>query len=214
MERLLCVVIGYLFGLIQTGYIYGKLQKIDIRKHGSGNAGTTNVLRTLGWKAGVITFVGDSLKCIVAILLVRYLYKDSNQVDLWSIYAGLGAVLGHNFPFYLKFKGGKGIAATVGLILAFHPVLFAIVAVVFLIVFFITRYVSLGSIIIMLVFVAEVIVYGQMDGFGLEGWLLYELYGITVFLAAMAIFQHRANMKRLLSGSENKIDFSKIGKKN
>ena len=214
MERLLCVVIGYLFGLIQTGYIYGKLQKIDIRKHGSGNAGTTNVLRTLGWKAGVITFVGDSLKCIVAILLVRYLYKDSNQVDLWSIYAGLGAVLGHNFPFYLKFKGGKGIAATVGLILAFHPVLFAIVAVVFLIVFFITRYVSLGSIIIMLVFVAEVIVYGQMDGFDLEGWLLYELYGITVFLAAMAIFQHRANMKRLLSGSENKIDFSKIGKKN
>ena len=214
MERLLCVVIGYVFGLIQTGYIYGKLQKIDIRKHGSGNAGTTNVLRTLGWKAGVITFVGDSLKCIVAILLVRYLYKDSKQVDLWSIYAGLGAVLGHNFPFYLKFKGGKGIAATVGLILAFNPVLFAIVAVVFLIIFLITRYVSLGSIIIMLVFVAEVIVYGQMGGFGLEGWLLYELYGIAAFLAAMAIFQHRANIKRLLSGSENKIDLLKIGKKN
>lgn len=214
MERLLCVVIGYLFGLIQTGYIYGKLQKIDIRKHGSGNAGTTNVLRTLGWKAGVITFIGDCLKCIIAILLVRFLFKDSSQVDLWSIYAGLGAVLGHNFPFYLKFKGGKGIAATVGLILAFHPVLFAIVAVVFLIIFLITRYVSLGSIIIMLVFVAEVIVYGQMGGFGLEGWLLYELYGVTTFLAIMAIFQHRANIKRLLSGTENKIDFSKIGKKN
>lgn len=213
MERLLCVVIGYLFGLIQTGYIYGKLQKIDIRKHGSGNAGTTNVLRTLGWKAGVITFIGDCLKCIIAILLVRFLFKDSSQVDLWSIYAGLGAVLGHNFPFYLKFKGGKGIAATVGLILAFHPLLFAIVAVVFLIIFLITRYVSLGSIIIMLVFVAEVIVYGQMGGFGLEGWLLYELYGVTAFLAVMAIFQHRANIKRLLSGTENKIDFSKIGKK-
>ena len=74
MERLLCVLIGYVFGLFQTGYIYGKLQKIDIRKHGSGNAGTTNVLRTLGWKAGVITFLGDSLKCILAILLVRYIF--------------------------------------------------------------------------------------------------------------------------------------------
>ena len=214
MERLLCILIGYAFGLIQTGYIYGKLQKIDIRKHGSGNAGTTNVLRTLGWKAGAITFVGDSLKCILAILFVRFLFKDNEQVALWSIYAGLGAVLGHNFPFYLKFKGGKGIAATVGLILAFHPVLFAIVAAVFLTIFLITRYVSLGSLIIMIVFVAEVIVYGQMGGFGLEGLPLYELYAITAFLAAMAIFQHRANIKRLLSGTENKIDFSKIGKKN
>ena len=213
MERLLCVLIGYVFGLFQTGYIYGKLQKIDIRKHGSGNAGTTNVLRTLGWKAGAITFLGDSLKCILAILLVRYIFKDSDNVALWSIYAGLGAVLGHNFPFYLKFKGGKGIAATTGLILAFHPVLFAIVAGVFLIIFLITRYVSLGSIVIMLVFVAEVIIYGQMGGFGMSGFYLYELYAVTVFLALLAIFQHRANIKRLLSGTENKIDFSAIGKK-
>lgn len=213
MERLLCVLIGYVFGLFQTGYIYGKIQKIDIRKHGSGNAGTTNALRTLGWKAGVITFLGDLLKCVLAIVVVRLLFKGSGQTELWSIYAGLGAVLGHNFPFYLKFKGGKGIAATTGLILAFHPVLFTIVAAVFLMIFLATKYVSLGSIVIMIVFVAEVIVYGQMGGFGLTGMNLYELYAVTVFLAAMAIFQHRANIKRLLNGTENKIDISSVGKK-
>ena len=107
MERLLCVVIGYLLGLIQTGYIYGKINKIDIRKHGSGNAGTTNALRTLGWKAGVITFIGDCLKCVLAVTLVRLLFSQNSHVELYAMYTGLGAVLGHNFPFYLNFKGGK-----------------------------------------------------------------------------------------------------------
>ena len=108
MERLICVVIGYLFGLFQTGYFYGKLKHIDIRQHGSGNAGTTNALRTLGWTAGAITFLGDCLKCVAAVAVVYWLYGSTHDnISLLAMYAGMGAVLGHNFPFYLKFKGGK-----------------------------------------------------------------------------------------------------------
>ena len=213
MERLICIIIGYIFGLFQTGYIYGKSNHVDIRKHGSGNAGTTNALRTLGWKAGVITFMGDCLKCVLAVLLVRFLYRDSNQTELLAIYAGLGAVLGHNYPFYLKFKGGKGIASTAGLILAVNPVMFLIIAVVFIAIVWFTQYVSLGSLVIMVLFVVQVILYGQTGGFGLSGIELYEFYAIAAVLAVLAFWRHRANIKRLIAGTENKTDIRKIGKK-
>lgn len=213
MERLLCIVIGYLFGLIQTGYIYGKINKIDIRKHGSGNAGTTNALRTLGWKAGVITFIGDCLKCVLAVLLVRLLFLQNMHAELYAMYTGLGAVLGHNFPFYLNFKGGKGIASTAGLILAVNPIMFLIVAVVFISIVLITQYVSLGSIIIMILFVIMVVISGQTGNLFLPSGDLYEYYTIVIVLAILAIWRHRANIKRLLNGTENKTDVRKIGKK-
>lgn len=213
MERIISILIGYAFGLFQTGYIYGMINHVDIRKHGSGNAGTTNALRTLGWKAGAITFCGDCLKCILAVVVVRFAFAQSDIVSLLAIYAGLGAVLGHNFPFYLKFKGGKGIAATAGLILAIHPVMFLIVAVVFITIVWFTQYVSLGSLVIMLLFVAEVLIYGETGGLGLMPPALYEFYTIAVILAILAFYRHRANIKRLLTGTENKTDLSKIGKK-
>ena len=213
MDRLICVAIGYLFGLFQTGYIYGMINHVDIRKHGSGNAGTTNALRTLGWKAGVITFIGDCLKCVLAVVLVRFIFSGSSHVELLAIYAGLGAVLGHNFPFYLNFKGGKGIASTAGLILAVHPVMFVIVAVVFIGIVWFTQYVSLGSLIIMVLFVIQVVIHGQMGGFGLTNAELYEFYAIAFVLAALAFWRHRANIKRLVMGTENKTDLRKIGKK-
>ena len=213
MERLICLVIGYLFGLIQTGYIYGKMNHVDIRKHGSGNAGTTNARRTLGWKAGVITFVGDCLKCVLAVVLVRLIFANNGNVELLAFYAGLGAVLGHNFPFYLNFKGGKGIASTAGLILAVNPVMFLIIAIVFIAIVLITQYVSLGSLVIMVLFVAQIVIYGQMGGFHLTNMELYEFYAIAVVLVALAFWRHRANIKRLLSGTENKTDVRKIGKK-
>ena len=213
MERLLCVVIGYLFGLIQTGYIYGKIKKIDIRKHGSGNAGTTNALRTLGWKAGGITFIGDCLKCVLAVTVVQFLFIQDPHQNLYAMYAGLGAVLGHNFPFYLKFKGGKGIASTAGLILAVNPIMFLIVAVVFISIVLITQYVSLASIVIMILFVIMVVVKGQSGMLLLPNSDLYEYYAIAIVLALLAIWRHRANIKRLLNGTENKTDVRKIGKK-
>ena len=184
MERLICIAIGYLFGLIQTGYIYGILNHVDIRKHGSGNAGTTNALRTLGWKAGVITFLGDCLKCILAVALVRLIFAEHGDVSLLAIYAGLGVVLGHNYPFYLNFKGGKGIAATAGLVLSVNPVMFLSIA-----------------------------LYGQSGGFGLETAQLYEFYIVVIVLAGLAFFRHRENIVRLIKGTENKTNIRKIGKK-
>ena len=213
MERIICLLIGYTFGLFQTGYIYGMINHVDIRKHGSGNAGTTNALRTLGWKAGVITFIGDCAKCLLAIAVVRLIFAQSDNVSLLVAYTGLGAVLGHNYPFYLKFKGGKGIATTAGLMLAIHPLIFVTVALTFFIIVWFTKYVSLGSLIIMLLFVAEVVIYGEIGGLGLVTPELYEYYGIAVALAALAFYRHRANIKRLLTGTENETDFRKIGKK-
>ena len=213
MERLICIVIGYLFGLIQTGYIYGKMNHIDIRKHGSGNAGTTNALRTLGWKAAVITFIGDCLKCILAVCVARLIFTEHDSKALLALYAATGAVLGHNYPFYLKFKGGKGIASTVGLILAINPLMFVITAVVFIAILLCTQYVSVGSIVIMILFIVQVVLYGQQGGFQLNPAELTEFYVITILLALLAIWRHRANIVRLIQGTENKINVFKIGKK-
>ncbi len=218
MERLVCVIIGYAFGLIETGYFYGRLHHIDIRKQGSGNVGTTNALRTLGWKAGLVTFLGDSFKCIFAVLLVRFLYRnayaDTDMLSLLSMYAGLGAVLGHNYPFYMKFKGGKGIAVTAGLIVSTTNIWMVLICVVvFAGTVAATRYVSVGSLLVVIVYLIEVIVYGQMGGYGLDGPYLYEMYGIAVFLVLSAFIKHWANIKRLLNGTENKLSVGKQSKK-
>ena len=102
MIRVLCLIIGYLFGLIQTAYFYGKSKGIDIREHGSGNSGTTNALRVMGTKAGLIVFAGDCLKCIVAVVIVRLVLGKiyPEVIDLLSLYTASGCILGHNFPFY------------------------------------------------------------------------------------------------------------------
>ena len=110
MERLICLAIGYVCGLFQTGYLVGRMSHVDIRKKGSGNAGTTNALRVLGWKAGLMTFAGDVIKCVAAFLIVRFMYQGNDSLPLLALYAGAGVTLGHNFPFYMNFKGGKGIA--------------------------------------------------------------------------------------------------------
>ena len=115
MERLICLAVGYVCGLFQTGYLVGKMNHIDIRKEGSGNSGTTNALRVLGWKAGIFTFLGDVLKCVAAYFIVRFMYRGSDCLPLLVMYAGAGVTLGHNFPFYMNFKGGKGIAVMAGL---------------------------------------------------------------------------------------------------
>ena len=163
MERIICVLIGYVFGLFQTAYIYGRLHGIDIRNYGSGNAGTTNTLRVFGTKAGLLVLVGDIMKCILAVVLVSYLFGTSHpgMVYLLKMYAAMGAIIGHNFPFYLKFKGGKGIAATAGLILSFHPYLIPVGVILFFGVFFTTHYVSLGSLLVYLGFMVELVILGQ-----------------------------------------------------
>lgn len=207
MERVVCVIIGYVCGLFQTGYIYGKIKHVDIRQLGSGNAGTTNALRTLGFKAGLITFLGDCLKAVVAAYIARKLFGSSHAdtMPLLVIYTGLGTVLGHNFPFYLGFKGGKGIAATAGMILAFNGPMAIIGFFTFIITVAITRYVSLGSLLLMTGFFIELIVLGNRGTFHLSGLYLYELYVVGFALTALAFYRHRANIVRLVKGTERKL---------
>lgn len=211
MERVICLLIGYVCGLFQTSYIYGKAHGIDIREHGSGNAGTTNALRTLGAKAGALTFLGDCFKCVLAVVIVRLIFGGSHPdtIRLLGLYASAGAILGHNFPFYLKFKGGKGIACTAGLLLSFDWRLTLAALAVFLIAFFITHYVSLGSLLVYVVFLLGLVLMGQTGQFVMEAAHIHEMYLVAALLAVLAFYKHRANIVRLLHGNENKTYLKK-----
>ena len=216
VNRIICLAIGYIFGLFQTGFIYGKLHHIDIREYGSGNAGTTNTLRTLGWKAGLVTFLGDAGKAILSMLLAWILFHEKypGQVSLLEMYAGLGTVLGHNFPCYMKFKGGKGIACTAGFLITFYPPLAILCLLVFVVTVAVTRYVSLGSILVSVCFYIQLIVFGQMGYLWVDKELLPETYVVGAVFTVLAIWRHRANVKRLLTGTENKFSISRSGSLN
>ena len=220
MERLICLAIGYACGLFQTGYIVGELSHVDIRKEGSGNAGTTNALRVLGWKAGLLTFAGDVLKCVIAFLAVYFLYRGSDCRPLLTLYAGAGVTLGHNFPFYMNFKGGKGIAVMTGLVVVnsfWHLpeslLMIPITLACFLIPVIATRYISVGSLAAYTVFLIEMIVAGQWGWFDMAPARCIELYVILALMTALAWYRHKANLKRLASGTENKFGSKKKDKK-
>ncbi len=196
LKILICLIIGYGFGCFSTAYVIGKANNIDIRNYGSGNAGTTNALRTLGWKAGFLTFIGDAIKAIIPVLLVRFVIQDDVYGQLLPLYTGLGVVLGHNFPFWLHFRGGKGIAATGGVMLAFDWRLGIAALILFLIVVIVTRYVSLGSLMISLLFPVWVLFLYPGD---------LHMFLVSLVFTVSAFIKHRQNMKRLLNGTENKI---------
>ena len=213
MERIVSLAIGYVFGLFQTSFFYGKMKGIDIREHGSGNAGTTNTLRTLGTKAGIIVFVCDLLKCMIASWVVRLIFHaEGDMFYLLAIYGAAGAILGHNFPFYLQFKGGKGIACTAGLIGAFHPAFIPVGLILFFGTFALTNYVSLGSLLVYAGLMIQMLIMGECGALGMSRAGLNELYVITAFLTVMAYWKHRANIKRLLTGTERKTYLFKKNK--
>lgn len=205
MSRILCLAVGYVFGLFQTGYLYGKMNNIDIRNYGSGNSGTTNALRVLGKKAGLIVFLGDFFKTVFACLLIRILFRENPSVDMYVLYAGLGVVLGHNFPCYLHFKGGKGIASMAGILVSMDWRVTLVCAVLFLGAVIITRYVSLGSILVVTAFFIQMVVYGLRGDYTVAENNLTEFFGVAAVLMVMAIWRHKANIGRLLSGTENKL---------
>ena len=211
MIRIVCLAIGYCFGMFQTAFIYGKMHGIEIREKGSGNAGTTNALRVLGKKAGLIVFLGDALKAVFAMVLVHFLFEGSHpeMAALLRIYAGAGVVLGHNFPFYMGFKGGKGIAASAGLLAAMDWRVMLICLIVFVAVVAVTRYVSLGSILVMILFSTGMIYFAGRGDFGIHEAAFPEFCLMAVVIALMGIWRHRTNIRRLLSGTENKLGAKK-----
>lgn len=216
MVRVICLAIGYVFGLFQTAYFYGRAHGIDIREHGSGNAGTTNTLRVLGTKAGLIVFAGDCLKCMAAVWLVRLIFGNTyhNIIYLLCLYTGAGAILGHNYPFYLKFKGGKGIAATAGMVLSFHPWFILTGVLLFFIPFFTLHYVSLGSLLVYAGLMVQLVIFGQ-NGLLFQEMTqgqLIEMYIVFGCLMVMAYWKHRENIKRLLHGKERKTYLTKKNK--
>ncbi len=201
MFRLFCIVAGYFIGCIQTAFIVGKICKTDLSKKGSGNLGTTNALRVLGFKAGAMTFMGDILKAVAAYVLMRCIFSE--EPLLAGIYAGAGVILGHNFPFYIHFKGGKGIAATMGMALCigftgYMPVTLVAYALGIGIACM-TKYISAGS----MVFAVALPISGIFFHMPNEAVLLLTA------LAALALWQHRSNIGRLIAGNENKFTWKK-----
>ena len=212
MERLICLGIGYAFGLIQSGYLYGRSKGLDIRQYGSGNAGSTNVLRVMGAKAGAAVFLGDFFKAVFAMGAAQCLFGHGDGAAnsaLWAMYAGVGVTLGHNFPFYLHFRGGKGIACLAGILSTMDLRIMVSCMLVFGLAVGITRYVSLGSILVSLVFLAELIFFGSQGSYQVTEACFPEFCILGAFLTFMAIWRHRANIKRLLSGTENKLGAKK-----
>lgn len=200
MFRVICILLGYGIGCLQSAYLVGRISNVDLRQYGSGNLGTTNALRVLGKKAGAITFICDILKSVVGFLLCKMLFKE---IELAGLYGCVGVILGHDFPFYLNFKGGKGIACMIGLVLCLSMTTWYLPTFAFgigIICIAATRYVSLGS----MSFAVMIPIVLFKVGFPLEGTL------IAISLAVLALYQHRANIARLLAGNENKLGAKKV----
>lgn len=205
IEVIIGVLVAYLLGSIPTAVWYGKVfHNVDIRNHGSGNAGATNSLRVMGKRAGVIVLLIDLLKGFLAVNLSVIIAQQTNFQPLEVIKAllGLAGVLGHIFPVFAQFKGGKGVATSLGVILAIHPMATLVCVVVFLIIVFATRYVSLGSMVSALAFPIQLFagLWGQQPN-------AFIVFGFA--LALLLVIMHRENVQRLLAGNENKFGSKK-----
>lgn len=212
MEYIIIAIIAYLIGSINFSILISKKKAgYDIRQKGSGNAGTTNMLRNLGKKYAAITLICDVLKGVVAIgiaIIVGNILGDTNKALLVQI-AGVAVVIGHTFPIFFGFKGGKGVATSLGILLMTNWQLGLICLVFALVLMALTRVVSMGSI-------AAAILYPVLTLFVGGGHYIVESSGLgngyfiySVILALIVIFNHRENIKRILSGTENKISFNK-----
>lgn len=191
---IIIAVLAYLIGSFSFGIFLSALQGKDIRKEGSKSSGATNVTRVMGLSLGLITFLGDFIKAIIAIW-IGWLLEGTNGAML----AGVLAVIGHNWPVYYQFRGGKGVVCSVAVLLIICPLEGSIAAVLAVLVIWLTKFVSLGSLTYLFVAFVMLII---LRGFHPYGWW-------SLILLALGIFQHRTNIKRLISGKENKLSFKK-----
>lgn len=189
MNYVLISLVSYLLGSIPFGLLVGKWwAKVDVRKHGSGNIGMTNVLRTAGWFCALLTLIGDMGKGMLAVVLAKTFGSDGT----FALIAGILAVIGHNWPVFLRFRGGKGIATIAGVLVAYQPAVAAVLVVIWVAVLLVFRYISLASIVV--AFCLPIVL------------LLFRVdpveVGLAVIVAAFTIFKHRSNIDRLRKGTE------------
>lgn len=206
--NIVVAIIAYLIGSINFSVIFSKkMAGFDVREKGSGNAGTTNMLRSVGKKAAAITLICDILKGVVAILIAMFAawaFKVENAALLVQI-AGIAVVLGHTFPIFFGFKGGKGVATSLGILIMSNWQIGLICLVFGVVLIALTRMVSLGS-------CAAAVLFPVLTLFINENYIVsqgssYLIY--SIILAVIVLFNHRSNIKRILSGKENKISFKK-----
>jgi glycerol-3-phosphate acyltransferase PlsY len=205
MKEVLLIITAYLIGSIPTALIISRtFFDVDIREYGSGNMGATNTFRVLGSKFGTIVMVGDMLKGILAVALYNLLpYYLTNELDRTNLMIGLGlaAVIGHIYPIWAQFRGGKGVATLFGMLLAMQPDVAVSCVAVFLLVLFLTRYVSLSSILAGVALPICVLwIYNEKEVF-------YRVFAVAV--AALVVLTHQKNISRLLKGNENRVPILK-----
>jgi len=198
LSYILTALGAYLLGSIPTGFLVAKAKGIDIRSVGSGNIGATNAMRVLGKPTGIFVLLMDAAKGFAAVWLASLMLKDNSIADLQTlrVVAGIGAVLGHNYTCWLKFKGGKGIATTAGVYLALAPWALLVALAVFILAILLTKYVSVGSIAGAIALPATVWVMTPHNLF---------LGIVTTALGALAIYKHKSNLQRLIAGTENRL---------
>ncbi len=206
--RILSLVFGYVLGLFPTGRLVGKSKHTDLTKEGSGNTGMTNSIRVLGWKSGIVVFLGDCLKAVLAMLIVWLICRKifPEAVNLLRLYAAAGAIMGHDFPIYSKFKGGKGVASCVGSIISFDWRMIPICAAAFFVTVIPTGFMSIGSLMILSGFFVQTIVFGQLGMIhNIPAQLLPELYILAGIITGVTFYRHKDNIKRLARGEEKKF---------
>jgi acyl phosphate:glycerol-3-phosphate acyltransferase len=205
MFEIILITLAYLIGSISTAVLVGQIGfSIDIREHGSGNAGATNTFRVLGKKAGIIVMIVDVLKGSLATQLIllnsSYVSGSVGFVNM-QVLLGMAAVIGHVFPIWANFKGGKGIATLFGMILAIQPIVALCLVAVFVCILFATKYVSLSSILASVAFpILILFIFHQQE-------VMYRLFAIAT--ALMVVLTHHKNINRLLQGNENKVNLFK-----
>jgi glycerol-3-phosphate acyltransferase PlsY len=211
------VILSYLIGSIPNSIIISKaVSGIDIRKHGSGNAGGTNVMRVLGWKYGLLVIFLDALKGAIAVVIISRLFygplpfenvSPFDDFTLVQIIAGLSAVIGHIWTVFAEFKGGKGIATALGMLLTLITIDMLIAIGIFALVVLISRYVSLGSIIAAISVPATLFIRENLFHVDIPGYS--TLFPFIIGVTALVIFTHRKNLVRIINGNENKINLRK-----
>ncbi len=207
LGQAISLIIGYLFGMVETGRILSRMQGLDLENKGSGNTGATNALRVGGKKAGAIVLFGDMLKTGLACLICAVIFRNyAPDVKIFCFFAGIGAILGHNFPFYLGFKGGKGVACTAMLALVIDWPMALTCAAIFFAIAFACGYVSISSLTaITLLGVCFMVRCFGFDLYGMSDTANIELVILTIVMVALTFYGHRTNIKRLMNGTENKF---------